>query len=87
MGKLPPARSEAHVNILSYLATLSLTNDMDRLLIYCIWAERNGRLHRNRFRHPSANIKEIGKTINLRIAAIRIEDPQFSSSLFQAWHH
>ncbi|KAH0847136.1 LOW QUALITY PROTEIN: hypothetical protein HID58_090491, partial [Brassica napus] len=88
MGRLPPARSEPQVNILSYLATLSLTNDIDRLLtIYCIWAERNGRLHINRFRHPSAIIKEIDKTIKLRIAAIRIEDQQFSSSLFQAWRH
>ncbi|KAH0886247.1 hypothetical protein HID58_062343 [Brassica napus] len=104
--------AQTHVKILSYFATLSLTNDMDRLewmhdgkksnvystkAIYNLLRVRQQRvpwcyylLHlgkKNRFRHPSAIIKEIDKTIKLRIAAIRIEDPQFSSSLFQAWPH
>ncbi|CAN6910193.1 unnamed protein product [Brassica oleracea] len=125
---LPPARSEGHVNIQSYLSTIELTNEADtyhwipqgklskaystrdiynllrlekfktphhnRLLallgwqaaIYCLWAERSGRLHRSRFRIPLDVIKEIHTIIKLRIAAIRIGNPQLASVLFQAWH-
>ena len=54
--------------------------------IYCLWAERNSRLHRSRFRIPSDVIKEIHTIIKLRIAAIRIGNPQLASDLFQAWH-
>lgn len=54
--------------------------------IYCIWAERNGRLHRSRFKVPSAIIKEIDKLIKLRIVAIRLDNPQLASDLFQAWY-
>ncbi|CAF2043155.1 unnamed protein product [Brassica napus] len=106
--KLPPARSEAHVIIQSYLSTIELTNEADtyhwlekfktphhsRLLallgwqaaIYCLWAERNSRLHRSRFRIPADVNKEIHTIIKLRIAAIRIGNPQLASDLFQAWH-
>lgn len=54
--------------------------------IYCLWAERSGRLHRSRFRIPLDVIKEIHTIIKLRIAAIRIGNPQLASVLFQAWH-
>ncbi|KAH0887788.1 hypothetical protein HID58_050217, partial [Brassica napus] len=53
--------------------------------IYCIWAERNARLHRSRFRPPSAIVKEIHTIVKLRIASIRIDDPHLASVLFQAW--
>lgn len=54
--------------------------------IYCLWAERSGRLHRSRFRIPPDVIKEIHTIIKLRIAAIRIGNPQLASVLFQGWH-
>ncbi|XP_018448417.1 uncharacterized protein LOC108819900 [Raphanus sativus] len=54
--------------------------------IYCIWAERNGRLHRSRFRLPQTVIKEIHNIIKLRIGAIRLDDPALASLLFQAWN-
>ncbi|KAL0796716.1 hypothetical protein Bca101_068093 [Brassica carinata] len=71
-------RSPAHVRQLTLLAWQAST--------YYIWAERNSRLHRSRFKTPSAIIKEIDKTIKIKIAAIRLSNPLLASSLFQAWH-
>lgn len=73
----PRAKSPSHARLLPLLAW--------QASIYCIWGERNGRLHRSRFRTSAAVIKEIHNMIKLKIAAIRVDDPQLASAMFQTW--
>ncbi|KAL0672475.1 hypothetical protein Bca4012_000455 [Brassica carinata] len=77
MGGRSGFSSQTHTRLLVLLAW--------QASIYCIWAERNARLHRSRFRPPSAIVKEIHTIVKLRIASIRIDDPHLASVLFQAW--
>ncbi|KAG2327389.1 hypothetical protein Bca52824_010117 [Brassica carinata] len=53
--------------------------------IYSLWSERNMRLHQNHFKTTDSILRDIDKTISLRIACFRFSNPVESSDLLQAW--
>ncbi|XP_056862414.1 uncharacterized protein LOC130510093 [Raphanus sativus] len=50
--------------------------------IYFCWSERNSRIHRPTYRSTASISREIDRLIRRKIAAIRLNDPAFSSALF-----
>ncbi|CAF1916126.1 unnamed protein product, partial [Brassica napus] len=56
-----------------------------QLVIYSIWYERNGRIHRLIFRSTDSVLSTIDRTVRNRIQALRESNPQLSSQMIQAW--
>lgn len=53
--------------------------------LYWIWAERNGRLHRQNFRSQDALIRLIDRQIKDKILSFRSSNPSLSSKMMQLW--
>ena len=53
--------------------------------LYALWTERNNRLHNAHFTSPDGLVAQIKLTVKNRISSLRIDRPNFSSSLLQLW--
>ncbi|KAF2570395.1 hypothetical protein F2Q70_00001947 [Brassica cretica] len=53
--------------------------------LYWIWAERNGRLHRQNFRSQDVLIRLIDRQIKDKILSFRSSNPSLSSKMMQLW--
>lgn len=53
--------------------------------IYYLWAERNGRIHRNIFRSPEQTLRLIDSTIQNRISSFRGVRPATAASMYSFW--
>ncbi|KAG7531557.1 Reverse transcriptase zinc-binding domain [Arabidopsis suecica] len=78
--------------LLSQLSSYSVSKPSRKLLliawqasIYCIWSERNNRLHRNAFKSIDTLIRDADLIIRNRIASIRLTNPRQSSQMLQIW--